>query len=235
MSEGHTRRPNPPGWTPPKGPYNPYDPNDARPPEGYPSEFKIPAAEPLGISSIPKEPTQFKKVNETMRRLNYSPRPKSSKYPGQYMILRKVDTNQRLNAGIRVFGTIITFTILGYFTFFYRWQDGSETVMSEFYRLRLKLKEEIFGLSDQEYQDLYYPKGAKHALKSIPDSKFVHQSTAESDFALTRPSERHVLEAQRWQQQEEENTLHTLDEHRKYTKQFMNEENPAPKKKFWFF
>ena len=28
-----TRRPNPKGWTPPKAPYNPYDPNDTRPPE----------------------------------------------------------------------------------------------------------------------------------------------------------------------------------------------------------
>ena len=38
-----TRRPNPKGWTPPKAPYNPYDPNDTRPPGGYPSEFKLPA------------------------------------------------------------------------------------------------------------------------------------------------------------------------------------------------
>lgn len=238
MSDDLNRRPNPPGWVPPKGPYNPYDANDARPPEGYPSEFKIPGAAPLGMSSIPRDPTQYKKVNETMKRLNYTPRPKSAKYPGQYMVLRKVDTNQRLNTGTRMFGTFLTFSIIGYFTFFYRWQDGNETVMSEFYRKRLSLKEKLFGLSDQEYEDLYHPKGAEHTLKSVRDVEFVHQNARESEYALARPSERHVLEAQRWQQEEEEKTLRALDEHREFAKQFMDEEVTAPtkgKKRFWFF
>ncbi|WPK27263.1 hypothetical protein PUMCH_004641 [Australozyma saopauloensis] len=234
MSDDLQRRPNPSGWTPPKAPYNPYDPADARPPEGYPSEFKVPGAAPLGISSIPRDPTQYKKVNETMKRLNYTPRPKLAKYPGQYMVLRKVDTNQRLNTGTRMFGALISVSIIGYFTFFYRWQDGSETVMSEFYRQRLQWQERFFGLTDQEYQDLYHPKGAQTTLKSVRDVDFVHQdATKENQFVLARPSERHVLEAQRLQQEEEERTLRALDEHREFAKQFMEPEQK--KKRFWFF
>lgn len=235
MSDDLQRRPNPSGWTPPKAPYNPYDPNDARPPEGYPSEYKIPGSAPLGISSIPRDPTQYKKVNETMKRLNYTPRPRSVKYPGQYMVLRKVDTNLRLNTGTRLFSTFISVLIIGYFTFFYRWQDGSETIMSDFYRQRLRLQESIFGLSEQEYQDLYHPKGAQSSLKSVRDVDFVHQTgAAESEFVLTRPSERHVLEAQRMQQDEEERTLRALDEHREFAKQFEEVEKPA-RKRFWLF
>lgn len=241
MSDDHTRRPNPPGWIPPKAPYNPYDPEDVRPPEGYPSEFKIPSASPLGISSIPREPTQYKKVNETMKRLNYTPRPRSTLYPGQYMVLRKVDTNQRFNTGIRMFGTLISISIIGYCTFFYRWQDGSETVFSEFYRMRLRMQERLFGLSDQDYQDLYHPKGTQHSLKSVRDVDFVHQKAApESEYLLNRPSERHILEAQRSQQEEEEMTLRALDEHREFARHFMedtnmNEEQPKRMKRFWFF
>ena len=150
-----SRRPNPKGWTPPKAPYNPYDPTDVRPPQGYPSEFKAPGTQPEGFSSIPKSPTQYKKVNETMRRLNYTPRPPSELYPGQYKVLRRVDTNQRLNTGSRWFGTFIGGSIIFYFAFFFRWNEGRENVMSDFYRARLKLKEKISTLTDEEYDDLY--------------------------------------------------------------------------------
>ena len=54
-----------------KGPYNPYDPNDTRPPGGYPSEFKLQGQEPSGFSSLPKV-LPISKVNETMERLNYT-------------------------------------------------------------------------------------------------------------------------------------------------------------------
>ena len=136
-----TRRPNPKGWTPPKAPYNPYDPNDTRPPGGYPSEFKLPGQEPSGFSSLPKSPTQYQKVNETMERLNYTARPQSDLYPGQYKVLRRVDTNKRLDIGNRYFGTFIIGSVIVYGVFFHRWNDGRENVFSDFYRAQLKLKE----------------------------------------------------------------------------------------------
>lgn len=232
------RRPNPPGWIPPKAPYNPYDPSDARPAEGYPSEFKIPGQEPQGFSSIPKTPTQYQKINETMKKLNYTPRPRSNLYPGQYMVLRKVDTNQRLNTGTRWFGTFLTCSIVVYFTFFYRWNDGRENVMSEFYRKRLEIKERIVGLSEREYDDLYHPKKANIVLKNVRDADYIPpdlRKTKEGDFALNRPSEKHVLEAQRIQQQQEEAMLMELDKHRKFASEFMEEPKEKPKKRWWIF
>lgn len=239
MSDDIERRPNPKGWTPPKAPYNPYDPNDLRPPEGYPSEFKIPGEAPSGHSSIPRNPTQYKTVNETMKKLNYTPRPRSSLYPGQYMVLRKVDTNRRLNTGTRWFGTFVTGSIIVYFSFFYRWNDGRENVMSELYRARLKLKERFFGLSNLEHQDLYHPKDANIVLKNVRDAEYIPENmrrTKEGDYALNRPSERHVLEAQRLQQEQEEYLLRELDSHRKYAQQLMAEGASEKKdKRFWFF
>ncbi|SGZ47537.1 CIC11C00000005038 [Sungouiella intermedia] len=238
MSNDFNRRPNPKGWVPPKAPYNPYDATDVRPPEGYPSEFKVPGQAPEGFSSIPKSPTQYKKVNETMKRLNYMPRPQSSIYPGQYMVLRKVDTNQRLNTGTRWFGSFLTGSIIFYFTFFYRWNDGSENVMSEFYRYRLLIKEKLVGLSDQEFDDLYHPKSANIVLKNVRDADYIPEGirkTKEGEFALNRPSERHVLEAQRMQQQREEEMLRELDTHRQYAKELMSEMEGERKKKKWYF
>lgn len=212
-NHNHHRRPNPEGWTPPRAPYNPYDPTDVRPPEGYPSEFNIPGNSPAGFSSIPKSPSQYKKVNETMRKLNYTPRPVSEVYPGQYKVLRKVDTNRRLNVGSKWFGTFITGTIIVYGMFFYRWNDGYENVTSDFYRARLTWKQKLMGsgsLTDQEYSDLYHPKGSNMVIKNVRDTDYIPEhmrKTREGDLALNRPAERHVLEAQRIQQQQEEDML----------------------------
>lgn len=236
MSDDFNRRPNPKGWVPPKAPYNPYDPTDIRPADGYPSEFKLPGQEPQGFSSIPKNPTQYKKINETMKKLNYTPRPHSTLYPNQYMVLRKVDTNQRLNTGTRWFGTFLTSSIVVYFAFFYRWNDGRENVMSDFYRYRLQIKERVVGLSESEYDDLYHPRGANLVLKNVRDAEYIPgdmRKTKEGDFALNRPSEKHVLEAQRIQQQQEEAMLRELDAHRQFAKEFMTEKQP--RKRWWFF
>lgn len=238
MLDDFNRRPNPKGWVPPKAPYNPYDPTDARPAEGYPSEYKVPGDAPLGFSSLPKNPTQYKKINETMKRLNYTPRPKSSLYPGQYMVLRKIDTNQRLNTGTRWFGTFLTGSILVYFSFFYRWNDGRENVMSEFYRMRLRVKEKYFGLSDLEYEDLHHPKDPNIAIRNVRDTDYIPEDirrTKEGEFALNRPSERHMLEALRLQQEQEERLLRELDMHREYAKEFVREGEPEKKKRFWLF
>lgn len=243
MSKGEgdfDRRPNPKGWTPPKAPYNPYDPTDSRPPQGYPSEFQIPGKQPEGFSSIPKQPTQYKKVNETMKRLNYTPRPASELYPGQYKVLRKVDTNQRLNTGSRWFGSFLGGSIVIYFAFFQRWNDGRENVMSDFYRARLRVQERIFGLNDEEFDDLYHPKDANMVIKNVRDTDYIPESlrkTAETEYALNRPSERHVLEAQRVQQEQEETMLREMDMHKQYAMELIKDGDYQPqpeKRKKWF-
>lgn len=229
-----SRRPNPKGWTPPAAPYNPYDATDVRPPEGYPSEFKVPGSEPKGFSSIPKAPTQYRKVNETMKQLNYTPRPLSELYPGQYKVLRRVDANRRLNIGTRWFGSFVTFSVVIYGAFFHRWNDGRENVLSDFYRMRLRVKERIMPLSDQDYDDLYHPKSSGIVVKNVRDTDYVPElvrKTQEGEYALNRPSERHVLEAQRIQQQQEEEMLREMEAHKQYLAEFIDEK---PKKKKWW-
>ncbi|EGW32615.1 uncharacterized protein SPAPADRAFT_138295 [Spathaspora passalidarum NRRL Y-27907] len=229
------RRPNPKGWVPPRAPYNPYDPWDIRPPEGYPSEFNAPRKSPKGFSSVPAENTQYGKVNDTMNRLNYSPRPMSDLYPGQYKVLRRVDTNRRLYLGSRYFGLFITVSAFTYAAFFYRWNGGSENVFSEFYRSRLRLKEKYVGLNEEEHDDLYHQKDSGVRIKGVKDSQYIPDSlrkTPENDLVLSRPSEKHILEAERIQQQEEERMLKELDYHEKYLQEYMqknpivNEEQP---------
>ncbi|CAH6720167.1 hypothetical protein CLIB1444_03S05908 [[Candida] jaroonii] len=209
----HERRPNPKGWTPPKAPYNPYDPNDARPPSGYPSEYDLPKAQ-SGFTSTPKDSTQYKKVNETMRRLNYTPRPISEIYPGQYKVLRRIDSNKRLHFGTKWFGTFITGSLVVYGMFFYRWNDGYENVTSDLYRFRISVKERFFKLTDEEYMDLHHPKGVDFKLQSVRDVEYIPdemKKTKESNLALSKPAEKHVLEAQRIQQQQEEDMLRSMD------------------------
>lgn len=239
------RKPNPKGWVPPKAPYNPYDPSDLRPPEGYPSEFKPPGQLPWGFSSIPRSPTQYQKVNETMKKLNYTPRPASELYPGQYKVLRKVDTNSRLNAGSRYFGTLIMGALTLYLLFFYRWNDGNENVTSSFYRAQLRVREHLFGLSEIEYDDLYHPKAGARTVRSVRDTDYVPEPmrrTVETEYALNRPSERHVLEAHRIQQEREEKMLRDLDMHKQFAAELVRDglvPEPAPhdkrKKWFWIF
>lgn len=151
-----------------------------------------------------------------MQRLNYTPRPLSEKYPGQYKVLRRIDTNQRLNTGTRWFGTFLGATVVVYCAFFHRWNDGHENIMSDFYRMRLKWQERILGgLSDRDYEDLYFPKGSNVVLKNVRDSDYIPEElrkTKENEYALNRPAERHVLEAERVRQAEEERLLREMDE-----------------------
>ncbi|CAI5757219.1 unnamed protein product [Candida verbasci] len=235
------RRPNPKDWTQPKAPYNPYDPNDIRPSQGYPSEFKLPGQSPSGFSSLPRQPTQYQQVNETMERLNYIARPKSDIYPNQYKILRKVDTNKRLDLGSRYFSTLLTSGLVIYFTFFYRWNDGKENVFSDFRRFQLKLKEKIKGgLNEQDYDDLYHPKSAGIVLKNVKDSQYISEDIRRNkeheDLILNRPSERHILEAERIKQEQEEKMLRDLDLYKQYGNELRDEldNNDISKKKKWF-
>ena len=52
-----------------------------------------------------------------MERLNYTARPQSDLYPGQYKVLRRVDTNKRLDIGNRYFGTFIIGSVIVYGVF----------------------------------------------------------------------------------------------------------------------
>ncbi|CAK9436870.1 uncharacterized protein LODBEIA_P13920 [Lodderomyces beijingensis] len=205
-----SRRPNPKGWTPPKAPYNPYDPTDVRPASGYPSEFQLPGQQPSGFSSLPRQPTQYQKVNETMERLNYTARPRSDLYPGQYKMLRRVDTNKKLHLGSRWFGTLITGSAVLYFTFFYRWNEGRDNVFTDLYRSQLWVKERLVGLTKQEFDDLHHPQASYAAIKGVKDSMYIPEDmrrTQEGAYALNRPGERHILEAERIQQEMEEEQL----------------------------
>lgn len=110
--------------------------------------------------------------------------------------------------------------------------------MSDFYRYRLRGKELLVGLSETEYDDLYHPKKNVHVIKNVRDAEYIPtdiRQTKEGDYALNRPAERHVLEAQRRQQQQEEEMLKELDKHREYAKDFMLETPKESKKKWWFF
>lgn len=110
--------------------------------------------------------------------------------------------------------------------------------MSEFYRYRLRLKEKISGLTDQEYDDLYHPKPANIVVKNVRDAEYIPEDlrrTKEGEFALNRPSERHMLEAHRLQQEQEEKMLRELDMHRQYAAELAGEMASEKKKRFWFF
>lgn len=234
------RKPNPKGWVPPKAPYNPYDPNDLRPPGGYPSEFKPPGQLPTGFSSIPQSPTQYQKVNETMKKLNYTPRPVSELYPGQRKFLRKIDTNSRVNTGSRYLGNFIIGSLIMYLLFFHRWNEGNENVTTPFYRAQLRIKERVVGLSSGEYDDLYHPKQNPKVIRNVKDTDYVPEplrKTVETEYALNRPSERHMLEARRIQQEKEEKMLRDMDKHRQFAAELKQElalETVSDKRKKWF-
>lgn len=100
------RRPNPPGWVPPRAPYNPYDPTDVRPSEGYPSEFQAPGKK-RNWSMIPTEPTNYRVVKDSLKRMQYTPRPHSELYPGQYKVLRRVGPT-KFQTGVKLATRVAT-------------------------------------------------------------------------------------------------------------------------------
>lgn len=204
------RRPNPPGWRQPRAPYNPYDPSDQRPAQGYPSEFKTPGR-PRNWSLIPKEPTNYREVKESMRRLNYTPRPASEKYPGQYKVLRRKPGGS-FNRGVYLMAKISTVGVLIGTIFFYRWNDGYDNVFSEPYRWQLRMRQRLFGnLSEQQVEDL---KGKQRGMqkKSIDHANSTKpRDLPEADIALERPERSHVIEAERIRQEREEAILRAVE------------------------
>lgn len=225
------RRPNPKGWVPPKAPYNPYDPADQRPPEGYPSEYKTPGS-PRNWTMIPKEPTNYRQVKEKLKRLNYTPRPLSEYYPGQYKVLKRKG-NQSFNKGVRLMAKFATWTIVIGSVFFYRWNDGYDNVFSTPYRWQLWLRERLFSnLSPQQKEDLEgKQKGAVKKTRPIgdvigPQSEHINSSNRDP-VAFERPSRAHVIEAERIMQEREEALLRAVD----IAKQKVQEQK---QKKGWF-
>lgn len=211
MTDDFERRPNPPGWTPPKAPYNPYDPTDVRPPEGYPSEFNMPG-KPRNWSVIPKEPSNYRVVRETMKKLHYTPRPLSELYPGQYKLLRRTDRSQ-FKAGVRLTSMFMTTVIVIGGVFFYRWNDGYDNIFSGPYRFQLRMRDRIFGnLTERQKEDLK-PKqrGMVRTTADSPSGSSPYVPPQNETIAMERPSRGHMIEAERIRQEREEAILRAVD------------------------
>jgi hypothetical protein len=204
------RRANPPGWVPPRAPYNPYDPTDIRPPEGYPSEFKIPG-KPRSWSVIPKEPTNYRVVKESLKQMQYTPRPLSDLYPGQYKVLKRLGDNG-FKRGVRLSSIFMTSSVLIVGIFFYRWNDGYDNIFSKPYRMQLSLRDKLFGnLSDQQKEDLdNKARGIVKIHSQSAPTPVAYESKYE-DLALERPMRNHLLEVERQRQEREEAILRAVD------------------------
>lgn len=211
------RRPNPPGWVPPRkgSNYNPYDPREQRPPEGYPSEFKTPGKR-SAWATVPNDATQYQHMKETMQKLQYTPRPKSELYPGQYKVLRRVDNYPRFYKGGLFVTRMMALGVGIYAVFIYRWNDGYDHIFSPMYRLRLRIKYIINGeLSDTEMDDLIpkrrgYVQRPSMSVESS-DSYIVNEKPTNSKYVMEKPNERQLREAQRIMQDSEERYLRALD------------------------
>lgn len=222
------RRPNPPGWVPPKAPYNPYDPYDQRPPEGYPSEFKTPGR-PRRWSQIPKEAQHHQEMKETLKKLNYTPRPASDLYFGQYKVLKRKGTTS-FNDGVRLVGKTMMWGIIIGSVFFYRWNDGYDNVFSEPYRLQLRIRQKLFGnLSPQQIDDM---EGKQRGMiKKIPPRAQTRAPSTELDSqtALERPQRSHLIEAERRMQEQQEALLKAVN----IAKEKVKEDENKKKKSWW--
>lgn len=204
------RRPNPPGWVPPKAPYNPYDPTDVRPPEGYPSEFKSPGKE-RSWSVIPKEPSNYRQVKDTLKRMQYTPRPFSELYPGQYKVLMRTGNNT-FQKGARYASFILGTSLVVFGVFFYRWNDGYDHVFSGPYKWQLQMREKLFGnLSEQQKEDLEgRQRGFTRTAKPQDEGRYM-PPRQEDERTMQRPMRSHVVEAERIRQEREEAILRAVD------------------------
>lgn len=205
------RRPNPPGWVPPRAPYNPYDPADLRPPEGYPSEFKSPGKE-RSWSIAPKEPSNYRTVKDTLKRMQYTPRPLSELYPGQYKVLRRTHGHP-FEKGVRYSSMILGTSLVVFGIFFYRWNDGYDHVFSEPYRWQLKLRDKYFGnLTEQQKEDLEgRQRGFSKTAKMQDEGRYSPAKTQEDENTMQRPMRNHIIEAERIRQEREEAILRAVD------------------------
>lgn len=204
------RRPNPLGWTPPKAPYNPYDPTDIRPPEGYPSELNTPGKE-RSWTLRPKEPENYRVVKDQLKRLQYTPRPLSDLYPGQYKILRRVQPGA-FNTGVRYTSIFLGTGLVLFGVFFYRWNDGYENVFSSTYRWQLRIRDSLFGnLTAQQKEDLISKQRGMTRRTSTNDEAAFIEPSREDIHSMQRPQRMHYIEAERIRQEREEAILRAVD------------------------
>lgn len=190
-------------------PYNPYESTEDRPLGGYPSEFAVPGK--LTNSGTVRPATDYQRIRYAMKELNFTPRPMSNVYKGQYKVLRKVNAAQsKFNRGSTYVAQGIICSVLIYSLFFHRWNDGYDHIFSDFYRFQLKVKWFITGsLSKQEYDDLT-PK-QKGLETAMVNELNLDLSENENKFALQRPSREHIVMAEKIAQEREEKYLKAVD------------------------
>lgn len=180
---------------------------------------------------VPKEPSNYRQVKETMKRLNYTPRPMSEHYPGQYKVLRRKGQNN-FNRGVRLMGRIATYGLVVYGIFFYRWNDGYDNIFSLPYRFQLRAREHFFSnLSDEQKEDLQgKQRGMVKKVKEGNEGLFKPAVSPDTNIALERPSRSHVIEAERRMQEREEAILRAVD-----IAQAKLESQSQSKSKWWPF
>ncbi|KAK9320711.1 hypothetical protein V1517DRAFT_328629 [Lipomyces orientalis] len=209
-SKEYDRRPNPPGWRPPRAPYNPYDPEDLRPPEGYPSEYNRPIAKDWRVKA--GENQNYRQFVNLMRMQAFpGSAPRSEMYPGRIKVLRKIrGSGDAFASGLQYASFVLCGSIIVYGTFFYRWNDGYDNIFSGPYRLQLRIKKYLLGrLSEREEMDLH-PR-ARIRLARVIDPSQGAPDLPDTQWALERPRRIHTLEAERAIQELEEHSLRSRD------------------------
>ncbi|QPG76580.1 hypothetical protein FOA43_003971 [Brettanomyces nanus] len=245
--EDFERRPNPIGWVQPKAPYNPYDPTDVRPPEGYPSEFDAPSSVKRNTGKVAQDLTDYQKIKIDMKRLKYYPRPPSELYPGRYKVLRNINHKSSFVRGAELTAKLSIYGFIAFGVFFYKWNDN-ENVFAPFRRLQLKVKEFVLGeLSSDDYNDLYnYKKDKLIPQRPLPtimyeqneNRNLVGEDATNNEFIKDRFGNKHVVYAEHVAQREEESMLKAMEiaerelELNKMKEQLLKSEQ-KPSWKFW--
>lgn len=214
------RRPNPPGWVQPKAPYNPYDPTDLRPAEGYPSEYNAPSSMKRNTGDIARDLTDYQKIKIDMKKLQYYPRPPSELYPGRYKVLRRVNYKSGFAKGADITAKISIYSVIIFGVFFYKWNDH-DNAFAPFRRFQLRIKELILGdLSVDDYNDLYnYKEDLPIPQKPLPsrmyeknaENNLVGESATNNEFIKDRFGNKHVVFAEHIKQKEDENMVKALE------------------------
>ncbi|KAK9238710.1 hypothetical protein V1525DRAFT_374302 [Lipomyces kononenkoae] len=209
-SQEYERRPNPPGWRPPRAPYNPYDPEDLRPAEGYASEYNRPISKDWRVKA--GENQNYRQFVNLMRMQAFpGSAPRSDLYAGRLKVLRKIrGSGEAFANGLQYASFILCGSIIVYGTFFYRWNDGYDNIFSGPYRLQLRVKKYLLGrLTEREEMDLH-PR-ARIKLERVIDPAQGDPDLPDTQWALERPRRIHTLEAERAIQDLEERNLRSID------------------------
>lgn len=226
------RRPNPPGWVQPKAPYNPFDPTDQRPAQGYPSEFNAPSALKKNTGQVAKDLTDYQKIKIDMKRLQYYPRPPSELYPGRYKVLRRINYKSGFRKGADLTAKVSIWGFVIFGLFFYKWNDHNN-VFAPFRRAQLRVKEILLGeLDKDDYNDLYhYDPNKAIPQRPLPtimyeknvENNLVGENAINNEFVKDRFGNKHVVIAEQIQQEKDEKMLEELEAHLKQRQQELNQ------------